>query len=1014
MLRARLYALTLCGLCWLLAAATVASAQSRATTAELTGFVRDTTNAVLQGATITATSVDTNIARSVLSDAAGHYAIPALPPGVYIVKAELTGFGPQERQGITLQLGTTSSLDFTLGVAGQSERIQVTSAPLSPIDPQQTDVSTVISQRQIDGLPINGRNFISFSVITPGVSIDQTPQQGASATSGLTFAGQRGRSNNITVDGLDNNDATIGSVRATFSQEAVQEFQVLTNSFSAEFGKASGGVVNIVTKSGTNTTSGKAFFYGRDEALNARNYFEKFDPDGSRIDREKAPYRQKQFGGILGGPIVRNRTFYFASFERLDITASNFVNIDDKTPVTLPTSVGPVGTPLSIIRAAGFAIEQGNVPYDVTSDALLVKLDHRLGSEQVLGLRYTYGDAYNENIEPFGGQVARSRAAVLDSSDHIFAAYHDAPLNGSRSLLNELRFQFARRDQSVRSLDPTCNGICDQFDEGGPTAEIIGVASVGRQRFTPQPRANDRYELIDTVTFVKEVKQTVHTVRGGIDFNYIDHREQALPLHFGGRYIFTPFTAAQTQALLGVPIALSAIQAFALGIPARYVQGYGDPVEPYSYRDLSLFVQDDIRLTDRLTVKAGLRYQRQFWPDFQYSIAGYPTPYGYPSDGNDFAPRLAVAWSDTQNNIHAAYGTFYDNQITGMAGIARVINGADKVQTLVVGPPTSATAWRLPGRKLPRAAVPPVFPSLVIAIDPGLKTPYAHQFSTGYDRELPHQMKVSASFMYVRGFKQPGTIDYNPTVPSLGAGRRPEDVGGIPNTSAPILQYTSFGETWYKGFTLSLAQRFSDRYQFLASYTLSKAEDNSIDFQSAFLPQNNGAGRDRANLNGLPVGFNPDDERGPSLQDQRHRFVASGLYTLPANFQVSTILTIASGRPYNILAGADLNGDGDGGAFPSDRARSNPLDQTTSVRRNNGSLPVQATVDVRLMRRFDVGRLKIDGVFEVFNLFNRTNYTDINNVFGPGAFPSQPLPTYGQFTQAGPPLQVQLAARISF
>jgi hypothetical protein len=150
------------------------------------------------------------------------------------------------------------------------------------------------------------------------------------------------------------------------------------------------------------------------------------------------------------------------------------------------------------------------------------------------------------------------------------------------------------------------------------------------------------------------------------------------------------------------------------------------------------------------------------------------------------------------------------------------------------------------------------------------------------------------------------------------------------------------------------------------------------------------------------------------LQDQRHRLVASGIYTLPANVQLSTIVTIASGRPYNILAGADLNGDGDGGAFPSDRARTNPADATSSVGRDNGNLPVQATVDLRAMKRFEVGRLKIDGIFEVFNLFNRTNYTDINNIFGVGAFPSQPLSTYGQFTQAGPPLQVQIAARVSF
>ena len=256
-------------------------AQTRATSADLTGVVLDESRAVLPGVTVTATNAETNLVRSVVTDAIGRFSIPALPPGIYDVKAELGGFATQSRQGMVLQLGTSVTVDFTLRIAGTREEITVTGAA-ALIDTQQTAVSTVVSQQQIESLPINGRNFISFSLITPGVATDRTPQQGASATSGLTFAGQRARSNNITVDGLDNNDAAVGSVRATFSQEAVREFQVLTNSYSAEFGKASGGVVNIVTKSGTNTLSGNAFFYFRDESLNAKGHFEKFDPAGQR------------------------------------------------------------------------------------------------------------------------------------------------------------------------------------------------------------------------------------------------------------------------------------------------------------------------------------------------------------------------------------------------------------------------------------------------------------------------------------------------------------------------------------------------------------------------------------------------------------------------------------------------------------------------------------------------------------------------------------------------------------
>ena len=177
-------------------------------------------------------------------------------------------------------------------------------------------MSTVVSQQFIDNLPINGRNFIGFSVITPGVSTDRTPQQGASATSGLSFTGQRARSNNIMVDGLDNNDPVVGAVRAVFSQEAIREFQVLTDSYSAEFGKASGGVVNIVTKSGTNTVHGNAFYYFRDKSLNAKNYFDQFDVFGNPVNLEKAPFNQQQWGATLGGPAKKDRSFFFASFER--------------------------------------------------------------------------------------------------------------------------------------------------------------------------------------------------------------------------------------------------------------------------------------------------------------------------------------------------------------------------------------------------------------------------------------------------------------------------------------------------------------------------------------------------------------------------------------------------------------------------------------------------------------------------------------------------------------------------
>jgi hypothetical protein len=993
--------LFLAALCLALTAET--SAQSRATAADLAGTVFDQSAAILPGATVTAQNADTNYTRSATTDERGHFLIPALPPGTYDVRAELAGFTSRTVEDVVLSLGSLVDLRLTLNVAGGQELVTV-AADSQVVDSQRTVVSSVISQQQIERLPINGRNFIGFSLLAPGVSTDRTPQQGASGTSGLTFAGQRARSNNITVDGLDNNDASIGSVRATFSQEAVREFQVLTNSYSAEFGKASGGIVNIVTKSGTNTTAGNLFFFFRDGKLNAKDHFERFNPAGQAIGRDKAPYAQKQFGGTLGGPLKRDRTFYFLSFERLDISAHNFVTIDDTNNVTF---LGQnYGTPAAILRRAGFAVETGHVPYDIRSNQFLGKIDHQLSPNNSLTARFTWANDFNENIEPFGGNVARSRGGVLDSQDGMFALSHTS-IRSSR-MVNEARFQWASRDQNVNSLDPRCGGPCTLENQGGPTLEVLGVASVGRQRFTPQPRKNVRYQVLDTLSYYAGP----HQFKTGIDFNYIEASSSSLPLHFGGRYIFGAIPAALAPLFMLPPVEVPAIVAVQFGLPGRYVQGYGNSAAPYNYKDVSLFAQDDWRLSQRLTAKFGVRYQVQMWDDISHTVTGYPTPYPFRQDRNNIAPRLGLVWDptgDRKTTVHGAYGLYYDNLITGIFGITEGISGRDHVRTFVASLPVTIAAWTAPGRRLPE---PAAYPSLVISVDPALETPYAHHAAAGVERELPGRISLAADFMYVRGFKQPTTLDYNPLVPSLGANRRPSDINGIPGSSASVLQYTSFGETWYRGLTISASRRFIDRHQLLVGYTLSKADDNGTDFQSEFIAQDSGRGRNPADPEGLPLGFDPASEKGPSLQDQRHRFVASGIYLLPGDVELSSIVTIGSGRPYNILAGVDLNGDGDGGA--TDRARATVSDIGTSVRRNHGTLPMQANVDLRIGRRFPVGPVTVDGIFEVFNLFNRSNFTAVNNVFGPGSYPNQGLPTFGQFTQAAPPRQVQLAMKIGF
>jgi outer membrane receptor for Fe3+-dicitrate len=244
--------------------------------------------------------------------------------------------------------------------------------------------------------------------------------------------------------------------------------------------------------------------------------------------------------------------------------------------------------------------------------------------------------------------------------------------------------------------------------------------------------------------------------------------------------------------------------------------------------------------------------------------------------------------------------------------------------------------------------------------------------------------------------------------------------GGIPGSSATVLQFTSFGESWYKGMTVELRKRLSHRYQLMASYTLSKSEDTSTDFQTSFLPQNNGYGRNPSDPTGLPLGFDPRSERGPSTQDQRHRFVLSGVYDMPWRLQLSGIVVLGSGRPFTPLAGSDLNGDANGGQFPPDRARATQADESSSVGRNSEMTVGYATVDTRVSRQFALGRRgSVDVMLEAFNLFNRVNFVEDTNqssfvIFGSGSYPANPLPAYGHYTMTMPPRQVQLAVRVSF
>jgi hypothetical protein len=985
-----------------------ASAQTRATTADLRILVKDDTGAAVPAATVVVTDEETGLTRTQLTEGDGQAVLRALPSGTLLVRVERDGFMPIDISPFEIGIGTSTDLTVTLQLTGFATVAFVeASSPL--VDIQKTMIGTPIDRREIAVLPIDRRNYMSFAVLVPGVATDRTPNAGPAETTGLAIAGQTARGNNITVDGLDNNDDVVGGVGAPISQDAVREFQVIVGSYSAEFGGASAGVVNIATKSGTSQLSGGVFEFFRDKSLNSRGYFDNFDASGARVNRPKAPFRQNQFGGTVGGPLVQNRTFGFASLERLTLDTSATVSIDDRVEVSHPFAPISLGTAAGILARAGFPIETGNVPFPVRTTMALFKVDQVFDNAQRLSIKLHVADRLDGNSQPFGGLVARSRGGEL--KNRAYVATGSLTSVSSTRVVNELRGQVARYRQVVQSLDPSCGGPCTAFDQGGPAVEIAGVARVGRHNFTPQPRTAMRYEFVDTLS----VAFTTHQIKTGLDIGIADIRSAALPLNFGGQFVFADLPAPLAAAF-GLPGPVAAIQAFALGLPVAYVRGTGNPSTTAQFQDVSAFVQDEWRANARLIVRIGARYQKQFWPNRAYTAIGYPGSYSPRSGSMDMAPRLGIAWDprgDGRTAITGAYGLFFGNNFNGPFTTSQIVDGVHVRLAVMQGAPAVA-AWQSPRHQLPGALVA-AQPSVTISVAPEYGAPYTHQGSVSVNRQMGRGLTLSASALFVNGHRIVSAIDYNPTLPDLGPGRRPEDIGNVAGTSASGLQYTPWGQSWYRGLLFGAMKRAARGSEFLASYSWSRAEDSISDFLSN-PPEQQGRGRNPADPAGPPLGFNPSLERGPSLQDQRHRVVLSGIQPLPGNVEVSGIVTVGSGRPYNIIAGADLNRDGDAIASPSpDRARSVPSDPSTAVPRNAGRLPGEARFDLRATKRVNLGsKATWSLTVDVLNVFNTTDFTDINRVFGTGAYPNQPQIGYGQFTQAAPPRQVQIGVRLAY
>jgi hypothetical protein len=972
---------------------TLSMGQSGSTTSSITGTVTDETGAIIPGVAVKAKNLETNLLREAQSGEDGSFLISQLPPGSYEFTVTAEGFNTKTSR-LDLVLGTTTVFNFTMKLGATSEVVEVRGSNL--VAEGKTESSTNIDRQRIDGLPINRRNFLDFSLTSARVVMDRVPAQGAAATSGLSFNGQQARFNNIQIDGLENNDLASGSVRSTFSQDAVQEFQIVSDGYSAEFGRAIGGVINIVTKGGTNDYHGNLFGLLRNDTISARDVFAPKKPE----------YKQYQFGTIFGGPIKRDRAFFFTSFERLSIKQNNIVTIADQT--------------VRSARQLGFDLTNGPVPFALDTTTVLARADWRITPSDSLRVRYNFGGTYNGNFEPFGGLVGGSNAGIQkldDNSLSVDNTYISAGLN----LINETRFLYGRRGQDILPV------------EAGPLVSLVapeGTVLFGRSALLAQLRNESIYQIVDIVSLSRGRNQ----IKFGFDFAYIDVPQDQfnLPFFAGGQAIFTPLNFATLLNQPGLPT-LSGLQAFDptlrtpeqraflmslvdklpglpkglpladLPLPRTFLQGFGNTLIGTSTKLFSLFLQDEIKLRPNLLLKAGLRYDLN---RVRFT----------PSNNGELSPRISLSYRPgwvPKLSVRASYGLFYGAPLFGPLVAAELLDSGS-IKIPVIPFPLSIVPFSLPGHHFPESTTIPAGVNFIpqlsqsSSIQPDLTDPYTQQVSAGFDYFIGDNMAVSLTYDFVRGISLFAVRNINPVVrPVPGNLAASLITGRVDPTRGIVNEFESAFDSYFHGFTALFNRRFTNRLGFLAHYTFSRTIDNFLDFRTA--------------IQETVDPLRPGDERGLSLQDVRHRFVASGTWELSytqnpliRNFQLSTILNLNSGRPYNLLAGQDLNMNGD-----------NPVgDRPLGLGRNAGITPGFANIDLRLTRTIAINeQIRLQGLFEIFNLFNRVNISEIDRTFPPDAQGRFNLPAKeggrfivprSRYRNAFSPRQFQVGFKLTF
>ena len=667
---------------------------------------------------------------------------------------------PGRRQKVTLTIGQALDIPIRLIVRGITEQVNVT-GELPLLESSRSELAETILTREVDSLPLNGRNYLELAALTPGVSrgnpVGNQRFAETSAVPGtqISVAGQRNINNGFIIDGLSGNDDAADLPGTFFSQEVIREFQVIPSGGVAEFGRASSGIVNVVTQSGGNAWHGRFYGFLRNQRLDARN----------PLAPTKDPLTQAQYGATAGGPIIPGKTFVFGNFEQTRLNNSAVVTIQ-------PVNVTAINNVLDQVGLSNARIATGIVPTGYDSTNVLVKVDHRLNSANMLSARYSFYDIDGFNARSVGGLSAETRGTALVNRDQTVA------LSGlttfSSRTANELRLQFTR---SRLGAPPN--------DLIGPAINIAGVANLGTSTTSPTRRDIDLFEIVDSITLLKGD----HSIKVGIDFLY-----NRIDIGFPG-------------ALQGV-YNFSSIANFRTGTYTQFQQAFGDPIQYQSNPNLGIFVQDQWRVNRTVTVNAGLRYDLQWLPD----------PIG--TDANNVAPRLGIAWAPNSGSlvVRANYGMYFERIPLRATSNALQRDGSKyRTALFTFGQPGAPTFPQV------ASSFPQGFLPSVTTIDPSIDNAYSQQASLQLEKSLSSNTTLSAGYLYTRGLHL--ILSRNVNVPRFPAS------AGVPNLGRPnpnyanISRYESSGDSYYHGMAVSLSRRFSQWFGARLSYTLSKAID---------------------------------------------------------------------------------------------------------------------------------------------------------------------------------------------